>query len=227
MNKFIIYKIIFPNTKIYVGQTINLKKRKREHKQSSVNQNRRNYNCLVNKAIRKYGFDNIKWQILNENLTKEQANMWERLWIFVEKSNDSQFGYNMTEGGEGLGIGTNHPLYGKIPWNKNKICPQFTGINNPMYGKKRPECSERMKKNNPSFGGLSEEQKIKLSKSKGGKSFLCNENGLIYHTQIQAAIDLNISKSSVSKVLKRISKTCQWFYFQISRFGRVCGVKKI
>jgi len=98
--KFLIYKAISPNGKIYIGQTKNLTKRIYSHK---------NNNSVFSNALKKYGIDNFEWQILNENLTKQQANMWERLWIFVEKSNNREFGYNMTEGGENPPI-NNKPL---------------------------------------------------------------------------------------------------------------------
>ncbi len=40
----------------------------------------------------------------------------------------------------------------QIPWNKGKKCPQFSGINNPQFGKKRPDLAERnrKRKENPS-----------------------------------------------------------------------------
>lgn len=46
----------------------------------------------------------------------------------------------------------------KPPWNKEKKCPQLTGKNNPMYGKKRPDLAEynrthtRKGKEHPNYG---------------------------------------------------------------------------
>ena len=56
----IIYCIMFPNGKRYVGKTeCSLDKRMREHKHRSKYQTTRLYS-----AIRKYGWDNLDWIIL-------------------------------------------------------------------------------------------------------------------------------------------------------------------
>lgn len=142
----IIYKAInILNNKCYIGQTYKtLHKRKTQHYQASSNINHKNYNYKFPQAIRKYGIDNFRWEILNENLSQKSADMWERLWIFVENSYNN--GYNMTEGGHGLGRGKDNPMYGKIPWNK--------GLKN-IY---------------------SEETKSKMSKAKKNASFLIGDN---------------------------------------------------
>ena len=52
-----IYKLTFPNGKFYIGQTINWKFRKKNHKRCSTN-------SKVNNAIREYGWDNINKEFL-------------------------------------------------------------------------------------------------------------------------------------------------------------------
>lgn len=51
-------------------------------------------------AIKKYGWDNIKHEILYTGLTREEAIQWEMALIAMWKTTDSNFGYNKTEGGE-------------------------------------------------------------------------------------------------------------------------------
>lgn len=206
----VIYKIVFPNNKCYIGQTVNFIKRKREHKNSFNNKNRKEYSFLLNKAIRKYGFENLQWNIVQENLSsKLHMDMWEKLYIHLEQSNNLNFGYNMTEGGEGVGSGEVHPLFGKIPWNKNKKCLQFAGENNPMYGTKRPEQAERMRNNNPNLS----------------KPFICIETGKIYITQTQAALELNISKSHFSRFLKKKRKIKGYSFKYLEDFSRESNLK--
>ena len=70
----IIYKITNKiNSKVYIGQTIHtLNYRKNQHLKCA-----RNYidNCrLLNKALRKYGFDNFKWEIIDETSNQEELN---------------------------------------------------------------------------------------------------------------------------------------------------------
>lgn len=98
MNIHYLYKLTFPNDKVYIGQTVNFKKRMNGHKNDSSNQNRLNRNCQVNNAIRKYGWDNIKKEILltcNELEIDEK----EREYIKLFNSIDRGFGYNRESGG--------------------------------------------------------------------------------------------------------------------------------
>lgn len=50
-------------------------------------------------SINKYGWDGFEHIILKENLTKEEADYWEKYYIKHYDSKES--GYNLTEGGEG------------------------------------------------------------------------------------------------------------------------------
>lgn len=50
-------------------------------------------------AICKYGWDNIKHEVLERGLSFEEANNREIYYISLYKSNDKRFGYNLTEGG--------------------------------------------------------------------------------------------------------------------------------
>lgn len=49
-------------------------------------------------AIQQYGFENIEHDIVAENLTKNEAFKMEETLIAELKSNDSEYGYNMTSG---------------------------------------------------------------------------------------------------------------------------------
>lgn len=50
-------------------------------------------------AICKYGWDNIKHEILEQGLSFEEANKREIYYIALYKSNNKNFGYNLTSGG--------------------------------------------------------------------------------------------------------------------------------
>lgn len=92
-NNYTVYKHTAPNGKVYIGIT-----------QQSV-KNRWNYgngyanNKHFTSAIKKYGWINIKHEILFENLTKEQAEQKEKELIAEYKSNDTNYGYNLDSGG--------------------------------------------------------------------------------------------------------------------------------
>lgn len=96
MKTYCIYKHTLPNQKVYIGQTCDIKRRWRAC----------NYvgNCFFYNAIQKYGWENITHEILEDNLTLEEANEKEKYYIALYQSTNSQYGYNLRAGGEGGGI---------------------------------------------------------------------------------------------------------------------------
>lgn len=94
MNKTgVIYMFTSPTGKKYVGQTIRLQKRINQHINSSLNENDLGYNYAFHRAIRKYGFDSFKFQILETNIPREKLDDREMYWINEMKS-FGQCGYN-------------------------------------------------------------------------------------------------------------------------------------
>ena len=97
MDKYIIYchknKI---NNKRYIGQTKNpVNKRWGKNGYEYL----RKSNDHFKNAILKYGWDNFEHEILFTGLTKEEANQKEIELIAFYKSNNPDYGYNMTAGG--------------------------------------------------------------------------------------------------------------------------------
>ena len=95
MNNYIIYKHINKiNGKIYIGQTCQKPEYRWNHGKG-YKQCPRFY-----AAIQKYGWDNFEHVILENNLTAEQANQKEEQYIKYYHSNNEQFGYNLSAGGD-------------------------------------------------------------------------------------------------------------------------------
>lgn len=94
--RFCVYKHTCPNGKVYIGQTCQTPER-RWRNGEGYNQCPYFYN-----AIQKYGWDNIKHEIILTNLTFEEANK-EEIYLINEvyKSNISKNGYNIDKGGSG------------------------------------------------------------------------------------------------------------------------------
>jgi len=133
VTKYIIYKVTNQlNGKYYIGKTTEgLKERKRRHKNEMNNGS----NFYFHRALRKYGFENFKWDILDSNPDEKVLFQLERLYISKYESNNPEIGYNLTNGGEGFESGPNHPLWGRF------------GKDNPNYGSKRSsEFSKNMSK---------------------------------------------------------------------------------
>lgn len=100
-NRFIYIYTNKINGHQYIGQTNNLQNRFRGHKSDSFNPNSHSYNYPLHNAIRKYGLENFSFEVLESNLTQEQANEREKYWIAEKKSHISYGGYNISFGGEG------------------------------------------------------------------------------------------------------------------------------
>lgn len=90
------------NDKKYVGQTNNFQRRLNEHKSCSFNPKSVNYDDKIHQAIRKYGLNNFKIEILeviNNVDNYELVNEKEAYWIKEKESLVTQWGYNILEGG--------------------------------------------------------------------------------------------------------------------------------
>lgn len=85
------------NGKRYIGQTKTSVQKRWGH--NGYEYIHKSPNSLFAKAINKYGWDNFEHQILFENLTKEEANQKEIELIAFYKSNNKNYGYNLTAGG--------------------------------------------------------------------------------------------------------------------------------
>lgn len=112
----IIYKVTNKiNGKIYIGQThLSLAKRKWLHNKSASD----NINTVFYKALRKYGIDNFRWEILCYCKEDKDLNKKEILNIQTLKTLIPN-GYNMTEGGENRS-GKNNPMYNRRQSQKCK-----------------------------------------------------------------------------------------------------------
>ncbi len=123
----IIYKVKNKITgKVYIGKTIKgFSTRKNQH----INDALRGSTYIFHNALRGYGKDKFEWEILRVVFTHTKLNELEKNYIAEYKSNDKNFGYNMTAGGEGSAgycpteetrKKVSESLKGRIPWNKGK-----------------------------------------------------------------------------------------------------------
>lgn len=153
-----IYKIINKiDGKIYIGQTKNVKERWKRHKWDAGNINK--CKSYFHKAISAHGSENFIIETILEISTRDEANIAEIKLIKELKSNDKNFGYNLTTGGEGFnGIyGVNHHRFGKTAhklteFNKSRIGIKLT--------------TEHKSKINPNGRKHSDETRIKMSEAR-------------------------------------------------------------
>lgn len=94
MGLYSVYKLTAPNGKVYVGIT----SRKPEYRWNKGKGYARNKHLYS--AIRKYGWDNFGHEIIASDLMKETACALEKELVKICKSNQREFGYNNSIGGE-------------------------------------------------------------------------------------------------------------------------------
>lgn len=118
---FTIYKHTVPNGKVYIGIT------------SQKVENRwlcgkgYQHNQHFTNAINKYGWENIKHEIIFQNLTKEEAEKKEIELIEEYKSNNRKYGYNISNGGSVVRLGIKH-----TDETKKKISVACKGMKMPI-----------------------------------------------------------------------------------------------
>lgn len=218
---FIVYRHTCPNGKVYIGIT------HRTAKQRWQYGNGYRHNPRFQNAIHKYGWDNIKHEILFENLTKEDAEREEIRLISEHKSNQREFGYNQTAGGM-VNMGFHVSEQGR----KN--------ISKAQKGRKRtPEEIERMRQCNigrhpseetraklrmkiPWNKGKhgvqkpSEYQKMRVAevnRKRCSKKVLCVETGIIYPSIIEASMALKTYEGNISRAISK-NMRCAGFHWQ-------------
>lgn len=106
-----IYKATSPSGKCYIGLTKDFNNRILQHFKEAKNIKSKTYNSIFKTAIRKYGENNITWQIIDRAKDKNTAKELEIRYILQFNSYIS--GYNMTEGGDSVGK--------SLKWTKDKI----------------------------------------------------------------------------------------------------------
>lgn len=95
----IVYKVLNKtNGKVYIGQTVQKLLRRWNSHISRMNNGSQTY---IHNAMRKYGVDNFEITEVFSHPAKLWLDRAEKFWIELFKSNQKEFGYNLTDGGEG------------------------------------------------------------------------------------------------------------------------------
>lgn len=209
----VIYKITnLLDSKCYIGQAKNLEKRIKAHKR-----NVDKIKSPLYSAVKSHGWNQFSVEIIHIAEAYEQLDQLEIDYI---KKCQSLYpaGYNLTEGGTGGDLATNHPnrehLYdsrkGRIPWNKGKKGLQTSwnkdtkgimksnkttfkpGKEHSMYGKKQSSETVAKRRANTDYSKVKRRTVAVLQ---------CHEDGLIIKqwTSIKEVSD----KYSLSKGLLR------------------------
>lgn len=201
------------NGKVYVGKTVDEIKRKSSHKKD-----RRNYSAF-HKAIDKYGIDNFKYEVLFEiTETNEILNSIlsekEKHYIKENHSNEREFGYNLTDGGDGVcgRFGELNPFYGHHHTEETKQ-------KHSLFMKKRKQTEEEKNNRREALKKIkhTEEWNNKISKTLS-QSVSAYQNGDLvgtYSSYKECANALHLPNiKGISKVICNINKTYYGYTFK-------------
>lgn len=125
---YCVYMHTFPNGKVYIGITSQEPERRWRIDGSGYKGT-----SLMSNAIKKYGWENVKHDILFSGLSREQAEAKEVELIALYKSNQREYGYNVKQGGD-----INHG-FKLSEETRRKMSEARKGEKNHWYGKHLPE----------------------------------------------------------------------------------------
>ncbi len=185
---YTLYKHTTPSGKIYIGITrSNTRRRWRGGKGYDTQ--------LFGRAVRKYGWENIKHEVLLTGLTREKAEWWEKRLIKKYRSNNPKYGYNQTLGGN---------LRGEYP-EEAKMRISFLN-----FGKRHgPPSMETRKKISKALIG----NKNGIS----GRPVKCLTTGQVFNTIKEAGEYFGVSSQNIGKACKGLLKHSggmEWEYFE-------------
>ena len=173
---YCVYVHVSPNGKHYVRQTgQKFWKRWGPNGNGYKNGNQKYFE----RAINKYGWDNFEHVILKENLTKEQADYWEKYYIQLWDTTNPDKGYNITSRGNGERHKLSEETKKKISeMNKGRVLTE-------EWKKKISESQKGIKRgpNKKLLGhSVSEETRKKISEKTKGRKGVVSTLGMHWYT---------------------------------------------
>lgn len=182
------------NQKVYIGQTSQTLEQRAQKGE--------NYKSCPNfyKAIQKYGWENFQSEVLEDNLTRQQAHDQEKYYISYYDSTNIDKGYNIC-------LAWNELNQTSINIISDKAKLRYTDkTQNPMYGKKHSNKSKqimrdkKLSSNNPMFKKkMSQESKDKIALSHLGNHYADN-----YWNALSSEDKKNITDRMISKIKKGV-----------------------
>lgn len=212
------------NGKHYVGFDSCWPKRRESHKYAAQNPKRNTYRTAFHSAIRKYGFESFKWNVIYQSVDRDHTlNEMERHFITEYNTYcgaNSSDGYNLTLGGEGtFGFKQSEETRKKISaTGKGKLGrkpSEETRKKLSTASKGRRHSEETRNKMSLAKKAMSEETKNKMSLAKKGKlkknsRQISTPHG-IFDSIKMAATELNLYTSTVRHRLTSRSFR-DWYY---------------
>lgn len=205
-----IYKVTnLINNKVYIGQTINFKKRKSHHLSVSFNPKNSSYDHYFHRSIRKYGKNNFSWEVIcildieDKHELKNQLDYLEK--YYIKKYNSFKDGYNLTKGGDGGCLGRVLNKETRLRISNSKKGMIFTESHKKKLSLSKTGCKHNL------YG-------IKGSQNKTSKPIIQydKDHNLIreFISLTEASKTLSINIGNISSCLKKRHKSAGGFIWE-------------
>lgn len=198
--KYTVYKHTTPNGKSYVGIT------SKPVEERWLKGGRGYKKMTFWRAIEKYGWDNIKHEILLEGLSKEEAEKIERELIAEYHLTDRRFGYNNDNGGKCVGRLTEESKQ-KIRDKKKGVKLEGAAYQRICEMNRSPEHREAAKQANYRKLGIPPNAKSRRERTEENKAnrkrYVCCETGEVFETAEDASRATGASASGIRDVCKK------------------------
>lgn len=187
------------NGKCYIGFTSKWPDRIDQHISSALNSTdtSRKFYC----AIRKYGPDAFMWEVLYQSLDVTHTHKVMEPYFIAEHKSNSEFGYNMTDGGDGvIGYEWSDDLrtkHSKLISERHKRNREYYSLHPEL----KPESKPRKKPESYNRSPHKQETKDKISKAKRGLKWTEETKQRVKETQVRPTQLTEEHKSNISKAL--------------------------
>ena len=247
---FTVYKITnLKNNKSYIGSSIRVDKRWKQHIRTSKNPNSSQYNYPLYRAFRKYGINNFSFDVLKDDFNNQQE-MQEYQHIMIIYFNSVENGYNQTY--QTIGIDKNNENFKKMIQKRSQRCAkinidnQILEIYSSYHDAARKngsneENASRIRKvckglSNGFLGEIYRDlnqnnqivyfpiKKYKQRKKIIGIDLINTDNILYFDSISEASRKLSIPRKSLSSCIngdKRYSQVHNYIWREIDSFGNI------
>lgn len=212
--RYCLYCHTSPNGKRYFGITKNPKKRWQNG--HGYSRNKHFYNAIV-----KYGWENFAHEILQDNLSWEDACLLEEWYIAKYRTHLYEYGYNGSLGGEKPGNGRQYSAEERAHRSR-KMLGNKCGLGYRHTEDARRKISEagHRRKGKPLTDSQREEVISHLPPPRYGKDnpqakqVFCVELNIVYPCGRDAANALNLHPSHISNVCRGKRETTGGYHFE-------------
>lgn len=207
-NIYLITNLI--NNKKYVGQTINIEQRWKNHIKDSTKLVSR----YLYRAMNKYGIENFKFEVIEDNIPINLVSEREVHWI-SELNTKAPNGYNMTDGGEGS-VGrkmSEHTKQVLLDYKKNNKVSEESRLKMSTSQKERyeknPELKQKLSKKLKGIPKNSNENYVKAWESKSEKEKNDFQTKGVEARKVKILM-LDIDNESTLKEFESVRSASRW-----------------